>query len=225
MSASSPTAPAPLRGWIPANLAGYGLGGALFGAVQASRMRDHFEVTTSTAEAVRLLAVTTSTSLILFGALVGTGQWLALRRHFQARWWMPATCLGWAVTGVIVGTVSGVAFGTVSTIGPRLGVGGAVIAAIANCIVVGLLPASAQWLILRRRARAGSWQLISLLGLAFGLIAAFAVVRIGLVLVVPWLRPEDFPSAKASVAVGAVTGLVYGAVTRPAVARICAGGT
>lgn len=225
MSAGARAAPAPVRGWIPANLAGYGLGGAMFGAVQASRLRHHFEVTTSAAEAARLLAVTTSTSLILFGALVGTGQWLALRRHLRAGWWMPATCLGWAVTGVIVGTVSGVAFGTVSTIGPRLGVGGTVIAAVTNCIVVGLLPASAQWLILRKQVRARRWQLVSLVGLALGLITAFLVVRIGLVLVVPWLRPEDFPSAKASVAVGAVTGLVYGAVTRPAVTRVCASGS
>jgi hypothetical protein len=223
MRASWQTDPARLRAWIPANLAGYGLGGALFGAVQASRLRHHFEVTTSAAEAARLLAVTTSTSLILFGALVGTGQWLALRRHLRAGWWIPATCLGWAVTGLIVGTVSGVAFGTVSTIGPRPGAGGAVVAAVTNCIVVGLLPASAQWLILRGQVPAGSWQLISLIGLALGLITAFAVVRIGFVLVVPWLRPEDFPSAKALVAVGAVTGLVYGAVTRPAVARVCAG--
>ncbi len=63
---------------------------------------------------------------------------------------------------------------------------------------------------------------MSLVGLALGLITAFAVVRIGLVLVVPWLRPEDFPSAKASVAVGAVTGLIYGLVTKPAIARVCA---
>jgi hypothetical protein len=220
MNASSQAAPR-LGTWIPANLAGYGLGGALFGAVQASRMRHHFDVTTSAVEAARLLAVTTSTSLILFGALVGTGQWLALRRHLRAGWWMPATCLGWAMTGVIVGTVSGVAFGTVSTIGPRLGVGGTVAAAVTNCIVVGLLPASAQWLILRGQIPAGRWQRMSLVGLALGLIAAFAVVRIGLVLVVPWLRPEDFPSAKASLAVGAVTGLVYGLVTKPALARAC----
>jgi hypothetical protein len=223
MDASSQAGPR-LRTWIPANLAGYGLGGALFGAVQASRLRHHFEVTTSAGQAARLLAVTTSTSLVLFGALVGTGQWLALRRHLRAGWWMPATCLGWAVTGLIVGTVSGVAFGTVSTIGPRLGVGGTVAAAVTNCIVVGLLPASAQWLILRRRVPARRWQLISLVGLALGLVTAFVVVRLGLVLVIPWLRPEDFPSAKASVAVGAVTGLVYGAVTRPVVARVCSGG-
>jgi len=223
MNTNLPPAPR-LRAWIPANLAGYGLGGALFGAIQASRMRHHFEVTTSAGEAARLLAVTTSTSLILFGALVGAGQWFALRRHLWARWWMPATCLGWAVTGLIVGTVSGVAFGTVSTIGPRLGVGGTVAAAVTNCAVVGLLPASAQWLILRRRVPAGRWQLISLVGLALGLVLAFVVVRLGLVLVVPWLRPEDFPSAKASVAVGAVTGLVYGAVTRSTVARVCAAG-
>ena len=43
---------------------------------------------------------------------------------------------------------------------------------------------------------------------------AAGVVRGGLVSVIGWwLRPEDFPSAKAWMAFGAVVGLLYGAVT------------
>jgi hypothetical protein len=37
--------------------------------------------------------------------------------------------------------------------------------------------------------------------------------RVGLVSVTGWLRPEDFPSAKAWVAFGAVAGVLYGAMT------------
>ena len=35
-----------------------------------------------------------------------------------------------------------------------------------------------------------------------------------------WLRPEDFPSAKAWVLFGAVTGAAYGIVTRPVLAGL-----
>jgi hypothetical protein len=38
-------------------------------------------------------------------------------------------------------------------------------------------------------------------------------VRWGLVDVIGWLRPEDFPSAKSWVLFGGVVGLVYGATT------------
>jgi hypothetical protein len=42
---------------------------------------------------------------------------------------------------------------------------------------------------------------------------AAGIVRWGLVDVIGWLRPEDFPSAKSWVLFGGVVGLVYGATT------------
>jgi hypothetical protein len=41
--------------------------------------------------------------------------------------------------------------------------------------------------------------------------------------VVAWLRPEDFPSAKALVLVGAVTGILYAVVTWPVLTRLLHG--
>jgi hypothetical protein len=91
---------------------------------------------------------------------------------------------------------------------------------IVNTLLVAFLPSGAQWLALRRHtANASRWPLINLAGLVSGLIVAGLVVRWVLVDLVPWLTPYDFPSAKALVCVGAVTGLVYGAVTAPLLAR------
>jgi hypothetical protein len=87
--------------------------------------------------------------------------------------------------------------------------------------LIGLAPGTLQWLVLRRRVhRAGWWPVASLGGFLVGFGGGFAVVRWGMVNVVHWLRPEDFPSAKALVLVGAVTGTLYGAVTWPTLARL-----
>jgi hypothetical protein len=209
------------RRWMMANFVGFTIGGAIFGAVQRARMQPYFEVVTSGADAARILAANTGVSMTMFGALVGGAQWLALRRRVRAGWWLPATCLGWALSGVIVGALSGVTAGTVSTIGPDVGLLGFVVAAVAGCLVLGLLPGTLQWLVLRRQLdRVGWWPVVSLAGLVVGFGVGFVVVRWGMVSVVSWLRPEDFPSAKALVLVGAVTGTLYGAVSWPALARL-----
>lgn len=106
-------------------------------------------------------------------------------------------------------------------VGPDVGVLGVVVAAVAGCILIGLVPSTAQWLVLRRQVdRAGWWPVAGLGGFAVGFGGGFAVARWGMVNVVHWLRPEDFPSAKALVLVGAVTGTLYAAVTWPALARL-----
>jgi hypothetical protein len=104
--------------------------------------------------------------------------------------------------------------GAVTGIGRDVGVWGFVVAAAVGILALGLLPVTFQWMILRRQVhRARRW----LLGAAGAfLVAAWVaagVVRWGLVSVIGWLRPEDFPSAKAWVAFGAVAGLLYGAMT------------
>jgi hypothetical protein len=47
-----------------------------------------------------------------------------------------------------------------------------------------------------------------------------AVVRFGLVDVVPLFRDTDFPSGKVLTVVGALAGAVYAVVTGPALARM-----
>jgi hypothetical protein len=205
--------------WVLANLIGFTLGGAIGGAVLRARLQPYFEVGTSGVDVARILAV--STGLTIWSALIGTAQWVALRRSLRAGWWLPATCLGWALSGVIVGALSGVTRGWEAVAGPDVGLLGVVVAAVAGCIMIGLVPSSLQWLVLRRQVgRAGWWPLASLGGFAVGFGGGFAVVRWGMVDVVHWLRPEDFPSAKALVLVGAVTGTLYALATWPTLARL-----
>jgi hypothetical protein len=200
--------------WIGVNLLGFAAAGAAFGAVQRARNQQYFEVVTSALAAARIGAVTTGESLALFGVLVGSAQWLVLRRTPGGRWWIPATAVGWSATGVAVGTISGLTFGSISTIGPDRSPAVMAAGAIGGALLVSCLPSGGQWIVLRRyTARANHWPLINLAGLISGLVVAGTVVRWALVDVVPWLTPYDFPSAKALVCVGAVTGLIYGAVT------------
>lgn len=207
--------------WISANLLGYGAAGAAFGALQRTRSQPYFEVVTSASAAIRIQALQTGESLAVFGALVGAAQWLALRRSPYARWWIPATAVGWSAAGILVGAISGLTVGSVSSIGPHRSPAVTAAGVLASALLVAFIPSGAQWLVLRRHtAHAGRWPLINLAGLIPGLTAAGLVVRGFLVEVVPWLTPYDFPSAKALVCVGAVTGLVYGATT----ARWVAGG-
>ncbi len=209
------------RRWVLANLIGFTIGGAIGGAVLRATMQSYFAVPLSGADAARVVAVNTGVGMTIWGALVGTAQWLALRRSLRAGWWLPATCLGWALSGVVTGALSGVTGQWDVVVGPDVGVLGVVVAAVAGCILIGLVPSTAQWLVLRRQVdRAGWWPVAGLGGFAVGFGGGFAVARWGMVNIVHWLRPEDFPSAKALVLVGAVAGILYGAVTWPALTRL-----
>jgi hypothetical protein len=202
------------RLWIGANLLGFAAAGTVFGAVQRARSQQYYEVVMSASQAVRVEAVNTSQSLALFGALVGVAQWLALRRKGHSAWWIPATAAGWFLTGIVVGAASGFAFGAISSIGPHRSPAVMVATAAGGALVVGFLPSGTQWLMLRRHTtNANRWPLVNLAGLIAGFTVAGIVVRWGLVDVVPWLTPYDFPSAKALACAGVVTGLIYSAVT------------
>jgi hypothetical protein len=206
--------------WVLANLIGFAVGGAVLRA----SMQPYYEVLPPGAEAARIVAVNLSVAMTAFGALVATAQWVVLRRSLRTGWWPLATCLGWAGSGVIVGDLSGTTAGVETSDSQQLGALRLVAAAIAGCILIGLPPSTLQWLLLRRQVdRAGWWPLASLGGLVAGFGGGFAVVRWGMVNVVAWLRPEDFPSAKALVLVGAVTGTLYAAVTWPALTRLLRG--
>jgi hypothetical protein len=137
-----------------------------------------------------------------------------------ATWWLLATVLGWALSGVGIGILSGVAGGSLSTIGPASVPPGVYIAAIGAGVLVGLLPGAFQWLVLRRHVESAAWWPgWTLLGLTVGFGAGLVVVRLGLVAVVPVLRETDFPSGKVLTLVGAVAGAVYAVVTGSALAR------
>jgi hypothetical protein len=114
-----------------------------------------------------------------------------------------------------------VAGGSLSTIGPASVPSWVFIVAVAAGVLVGLLPGTFQWLVLRRRVESATWWPgLTLLGLAAGFGAGFVVVRLGLVDVVPVFRDTDFPSGQVLAVVGAVAGAVYAVVIGPALSRI-----
>lgn len=201
--------------WVVANVVGFAAGGAIAGAIARAMGQSHYGVATSTAEAVLIATRTAGAALAVWGAAVGMAQWLVIRgRLRRVGWWVPATSAGWALAGVVAGILSGAMGGAVTGVGRDVGVWGFVVAAAVGILALGFLPVTFQWMLLRPQVhRARRW----LLGAAGAFLVAAGVaagvVRWGLVSVIGWLRPEDFPSAKAWVSFGAVVGLPYGAMT------------
>ena len=184
-----------------------------------------YGVARSTTDAVFIAARTAGVALAVWGAAIGTAQWLVIRGELRrAGWWMPATSAGWALAGVVAGVLSGLMGGAVTGIGRDVGVWGFVVAAAVGILALGFLPVTFQWMILRRQVhRARRW----LVGAAGAFIVAAClgagVVRWGMVNVIGLVRPEDFPSAKAWVAFGTVVGVLYGAMTGAVLGRLLRG--
>ena len=151
--------------WVGANLLGFAVGGASFGAIQRARLEPYFERVPAGAHAARILAVTTGLSMLTFGFCTGTAQWVVLRRWLRVRWWIVATAAGWGLSGVAIGAAIGATAGTMSDTGPRSGVIGFASIAVAACGLLGLLPAALQWTLLRQQVtRASTWPRVSLAG-------------------------------------------------------------
>jgi hypothetical protein len=206
--------------WVFANAMAFTAAGALGGSLLRSLQQPYYTVVTSTGRAVLVDMWTVGLAWTIFGVFLGAAQWWVIRGQGVARWWLPATVLGWALSGVGVGVLSGVAGGSVSTIGPASVPPGVFIAAAAGFVLVGLLPGTFQWLVLRRHVGSAAWWPgWTLLGLVAGFGAGLVVVRLGLVDVVPLFRDTDFPSGKVLTLVGAVAGAVYAVVVGPALAR------
>ena len=205
--------------WFLANFFAFAAAGALGGALLRSLQQPYYMVVKSTGRAVLIDAWTVGLAWTIFGALVGAAQWWVIRSQGAARWWLPATVLGWALSGVGIGALSGVAGGSLSTIGPASVPIAVFIAATAGGVLVGLLPGTFQWLVLRRYVGSAAWwPAWTLLGLVAGFGAGF-VVRLGLVDVIPLFRDTDFPSGKVLTLVGAVSCAVYAVVIGPTLAR------
>lgn len=210
------------RQWVLANSLGFVVSGAAGGGIARAMSQPFFGGrVTSPVEGARILAVNTAVALAVWGAGIGILQWLVLRELLKrAGWWIPATIGGWSIAGAVSGALSGAIGGAVTTIGGDIGPIGFIIVAVVGILAVGFLPGAFQWLVLRRQVEgAGRWVSATAAGFALAGVAGFTVVRGGLVMV-GLLRPEDFPSAAAFVAFGAVMGPVYGAVTGNVLARL-----
>jgi hypothetical protein len=203
-----------------ANAVALGAGWAVTGALQRMRTQPYFETVTSAARAVRLEGPSLGIALAALGRFVGTAQWLCLhgRLHVSV-WWVSATGLGWALFRLGMGVLSGLFGASVSRIGPSVPPAVALLVGVPAGMAAALLPGAFQGLILRRY-HVTWWPVVSLAGLVVGLLAGFLVVRWGLVDVVAWFRPGDFPSARPLLLVGTTTGLVYPTTTWRILARI-----
>jgi serine/threonine protein kinase len=121
---------------------------------------------------------------VLFGAIIGLGQWLVLRRQFpESGWWVPATMAScgaiWAINWQI-DTLQGAALG-------------------------GAVAGSVQWLVLQRKThQSGWWLLISPGAWTAGKFASLWTLQHNLF---PTL------SANANIISPGIQGLVYGLLT------------
>jgi uncharacterized membrane protein YjfL (UPF0719 family) len=194
------------RSWLLAHVVAFTIGGALAGGLLRALEQPYYERMTSALDAGFIQASSLAASMTIFGAIVGTAQWLVLRRSLRAGWWMPATALGWGLGGIVMGFTAG---GSVSTIGPREGPIPPLLTILVVPPLVVLLLGLVPWLILRREfVGAGWWPIVNIAGLFVGFSVGLVVGKL-----VPWLTPTQFPSAQALGLVCAVAGPIYGAVT------------
>lgn len=141
----------------------------------------------------------------VLGVVVGIGQWLILRQHFEkAGWWILVTALGTAMVMVGVAIITRVI--------AHPGIVLIVMGAISGSVV-----ATGQWLILRQHfGRAGWWILSTALGGCTGVLIVGAVLATGGWAVVgtwAWVAGMTIGLALAYWAVTwAVTGAVIGAL-------------
>ena len=196
----------PFRPWLLAHVVAFTIGGFVAGGVLRALEQPYYGRAISALDAGLIQGSSLAASMAIFGAIVGTAQWLVLRRSLRAGWWVPATAFGWGLGGVITGFTAG---GSVSSIGPDEGPVPPIITAVVVPPAVVVLLGLAQWLILRRElVGAGWWPIVNSAGLFLGFSVGLVVAK-----VVPWLAPTQFPSAQALGLVGAVAGPIYGAST------------
>jgi hypothetical protein len=206
-----------LRPWLTMNFLAFVVGGGLAGGLVRFLEQPYYGTGVSAIEAAYIQASSLGVSGAIFGAVLGTMQWLVLRRAFGVGWWMPATCLGYALAGTIAGFLAG---GDVSTIGPDEGPVPPVVAALVGYPVTICVLGAFQWLVLRRDVDGAAWwPLGNLVGLFAGFGVSTALVM-PLANVMYLLEPTDYPSAKAFVLIGVLAAVIYGAVTWTALGQL-----
>jgi hypothetical protein len=101
--------------------------------------------------------------MVLFGFLLGTAQWLILRRQLSwAGWWVLAVAAG-EVIGEVIG--SRIGFIVDRYLGMAVGAELSKAAVMAWCTTEAVFVATGQWLVLRHRVyQAGWWMLAATTG-------------------------------------------------------------
>jgi hypothetical protein len=96
------------QSWIAVNVAAWAVAWAIGQAITDSMLDDYW-----------LLGLVPGG--LLLAVIVGVSQWLALRRCAQrASWWLPASLIGWSVTGIacMYGGAGLLAIGLAAFVGP-----------------------------------------------------------------------------------------------------------
>lgn len=181
--------------WVLATIASGTVGSALGLAVA---MTIGIAMATSMGINSAVLAISGAAGGTVLGAVVGIGQWLVLRQHFEkAGWWILVTALG------MVMVMIGVAITTRVIAHPG-------IALIAVGAISGSVVAAGQWLILRQHfKRAGWWILSTALGGGTAMLIVGAMLETGgwsIVMTWAWV-------AGMTIGMAVESGLVYWAVT------------
>jgi len=201
------------RPWLLAHFVAFIVGGALGGGVLRALGQPYYGRMISAVDAGVVQAVNAAASWAIFGAIIGTAQWLVLRRSLRADWWVPATALSWGLAGIVTGFTAG---GSISTIGPAEGPIPPLVAVLVVPPLVVLLLGLGPWIILRRQfSGAGWWPIVNIAGILLGFAVGLVAAKL-----VPWLTPTQFPSAQAFALMGAVAGPIYGLVTWQVLAEL-----
>jgi hypothetical protein len=194
------------RPWLLAHFVAFIIGGALAGGVLRAIGQPYYGRMISAVDAGVVQAVSAAASWAIFGAIVGTAQWLVIRRSMRADWWAPATALSWGLPGIVTGFTAG---GSISTIGPAEGPIPPLLAVLVVPPLVVVLVGLGPWIILRRQfSGAGWWPIVNIAGILLGFAVGLVVAKL-----VPWLTPTQFPSGQAFALMGAVAGPIYGLIT------------
>jgi hypothetical protein len=140
----------------------------------------------------------------VWGAGLGLSQWAVLRNRLPgSQWWAPATIGGWILAGSSIGVINGGVGGEPAAY--DAGGLGAAVAISASVLAIGVLPATAQWLILRHSSQTwASYTIRFDVGLAVGGLVGWSTgTAFGL----------TFPSGPAWVVVGLFMGAAIGSAT------------
>jgi hypothetical protein len=201
------------RAWIVASGLGLGISGAAAGALAPNGGEFGMAAAPSVTAGIRHYGPPALLAFAVWGVGLGVAQWVVVRRRIPGSgWWAPVTAAGWALTGATIGVVIGGIGG-----GPAAFDAGDLAVAFAvsfSVLAIGVFPATAQWLILRRgRQPWPAYMVRFVLGLAVGGVAGWVVGTVaGL----------TFPSGPAWVVVGSTMGAAIGAVTASPIARCIA---
>src|SRR5262249_28620046 len=203
--------------WMLATAAGSTIG-ALMGGALISASLQPFAPVDSPLETALVGIPRIAGALGVWGAGIGSMQWLMLRRHVvRAYWWPLATISGWATAGAVSGALP--IGGAVTGRGVDIGPVGFVAVGVVTVLALGFLSGLFQWFILRQQTdQAGGWVWTTAGSIALAMLSAALILA--QMSASGWLGPADFPSAASWGVAGVVVGLVYGALSGQMLTRL-----